>query len=121
MGRADVFLVRKVFQRKRNRGWDVRRLEREREEGAPEVNDEADMEAMKQELEEDPELRRHVNMYRQPPVQVKPKPEVVPPEVPVDASEVPVGEDDDDDLDEDAPEVPLAELLEGLDLGSDDK
>merc|ERR1719265_76780 len=71
--RADVFLVRKVFQRKKGRAWELRRLERDREEGAPEVDDDADMEAMKQELEEDPELRKHVNMYRQP-TQVKKQP-----------------------------------------------
>lgn len=125
--KADVFLVRKVFQRKKNRAWELRRLEREREEGAPEINDNADMEAMKQDLEEDSEMRRHVNMYRQEEIPSKPKPQapsniavsstVAP--VTVDAAEIPV-EDSDDDLDEDAPEVPLAELLEGLDLGGGD-
>merc|ERR1719316_1269063 len=43
--KADVFLVKKVFNRKKNRAWELRRLEREREEGVPEVDDDADMEA----------------------------------------------------------------------------
>merc|ERR1719162_1465572 len=50
---ADVFLVKKVFTRNRGRAWQLRRLEREREEGEKEVDDNADMEAMKQDLEED--------------------------------------------------------------------
>lgn len=120
--KADVFLVRKVFQRKKNRAWELRRLEREREEGnAQEVNDEADMEAMKQELEEDPELRRHVNMYRQ---SVPGKPQAAASsEAPVaDATGAPAEQDqDEDEDDEDAPEVPLAELLEGLELGGDEE
>jgi len=117
---ADVFLVRKVFQRKRGRAWELRRLEREKEEGnGKEVNDEQDMEAMKQELEEDPELRRHVNMYRQE-NNGKPKPaaaaaDSTSAEAPVAADAAGAAEEDEDD--EDAPEVPLAELLEGLELG----
>lgn len=67
-----------------------------------------------------------MNLYRQE-IPSKPKPQApsaaadsstaVP--VAVDAADIPV-EDSDDDLDEDAPEVPLAELLEGLDLGGSD-
>jgi nonsense-mediated mRNA decay protein 3 len=126
IARADIFLVKKVFQRKKNRAWELRRLEREREEGAPEINDNADMEAMKQDLEEDEEMRRHVNMYRQE-IPSKPKPPAPSPAadisttdpVAVDAADIPVAESD-DDLDENV-EVPLAELLEGLDLnGGDD-
>jgi nonsense-mediated mRNA decay protein 3 len=119
--RADVFLVRKVFQRNRGRKWELRRLEREKEEGAPEVDDEADMEAMKQDMEEDPELRGHVNMYRQPDANKKqPATFVKPPaEAPVAADATGVDEEDDEE-DDNAPEVPLAELLEGLVLGDED-
>lgn len=60
-----------------------------------EIDEDADYEAVKQDLEEDPELRRGVNLYR--------------------AEEQAVATaDDDEEEDEDAPEVPLAELLEGL-------
>jgi len=103
--KADVFLVKKVFCRKKGRAWELKRLERDREEGEKEVDDDKDMEAMKRELEEDPELRRHVNMYSQPDA-FKPKA----------AAEVPVEESEDEE-EENAPEVPLAELLEGLELG----
>jgi len=116
---ADVFLVRKVFTRKKGgREWDVRRLEVDREDGAPNVEDEADMEAMKQELEEDPELRRQVNMYKQP-KEGKSKPAAdAAGAAAASAAAVPVPDDDsEDEADENAPEVPLAELLEGLELG----
>jgi len=119
--RADVLLVRKVFNRKKGRNWELRRLDREREEGAPEVDDDKDMEAMRQDLEEDPELRRHVNMYRQELPEKKKAPvamEAMEAQQ-ADPTDIPVG-DDDDDLDEDAPEVPLAELLEGLTLTTGD-
>jgi len=113
--RTDVFLVRKVFNRKKNRAWELRRLDREREDGEDEIIDDADMEAMKQELEEDPELRRHVNMYRAPD-KAKASAANAAATAPIDAADVPI-ESDDEELDENAPEVPLAELLEGLDLG----
>lgn len=122
--RADVFLVRKVFQRKKGRAWELRRLEREKEEGAPEVDDDADMEAMKQELEEDPELRRHVNMYRQP-EQLKKQPALVGSTLEAPVAAVATGakqeeeEEENDEDHENAPEVPLAELLEGLKIGGD--
>jgi len=107
--KADVFLVRKVYQRKRGRAWELRRLEREREEGEKELNDTADMEAMKQELEEDADMRRHVAMYRQED-ETKPKPAVAAPAANPEDMAVP-------DSDEEDIEVPLAELVEGLTLG----
>jgi nonsense-mediated mRNA decay protein 3 len=121
---ADVFLVKKVFQRKRGRAWEVRRLEREREEGEKEVDDNLDMEMMKQDLEEDPELRRNVNMYRQ---EGKPNRAAgatvasnTPAEAPAAAGAAKAAEDEDNEDDENAPEVPLAELLEGLQLRDED-
>jgi len=111
---ADIILVRKLYKRNRGkkRQWELRRLKRDKEEGVEDIDDEADMEAMRQDLEEDPELRQGVSLYRT-------------------SDEVPAGgkavdnvreEDDeeDDEEDEDAPEVPLAELLEGLQLRDDD-
>lgn len=102
---TDVILVRRQYKKKRGiaRNWDLQRLARERDEGV-EINDEADMEMIRQDLEEDEEMRRNVNMYRTEPKQ-KAKNVASMPE-----------EDEDDDGDEDAPEVPLAELLEGLEL-----
>jgi len=117
---ADVFLVKKVFQRKRGRAWELRRLEREKEEGEKEVDDNADMEAMKQDLEEDPELRRHVNLYRQDEKPGRAKgASNIPAEVPVAGAAAGANEaekDGEEEEDENAPEVPLAELLEGLQL-----
>jgi len=105
-GRQDVVLVKKVYKRKGQRKWELRRLNRDVQEGDDPVNDDADMEALRQDLEEDPELRRGVNMYRSG----------------MDAEPAPVAstedkdEDEAEDDDSDAPEVPLAELLEGLEL-----
>jgi len=126
---ADVFLVKKIFQRKKGRAWELRRLEREREEGEKEMGDNDDMEAMKQDLEEDPELRRHVNMYRQEDgaKPAKAKASKTPAQASVAgaaARPARASEDDDDDDDEEenaGPEVPLAELLEGLQLKEGDK
>jgi len=109
--KADVFLVKKIFSRKKNRAWELRRMDRDKEEGAAEMDDEADMEAMKRDLEEDPELRRHVNMYSDDKA-AKPKPKAAAPAA--------QAEEDEDEEDENAPEVPLAELLEGLDLSTPD-
>merc|ERR1719387_2570497 len=100
---ADVVLVRKHYQRRKERRWVLQRMEREKEEtNGIQVEDEEDMEALRQDLEEDAELRKGVNMYRDPS------------ERPAKARED-EGEEEDDE--EDAPEVPLAELLEGLVLG----
>merc|ERR1711988_1941409 len=61
----DVVLVRKRFNRRRARAWGLQRMDREKNEGdAIAVDDEQDMEDLMAELEEDPELRRGVNMYR---------------------------------------------------------
>jgi nonsense-mediated mRNA decay protein 3 len=107
---ADVFLVRRAFKKRRKRAWMLRRLARDKEEGAEAVDDEEDMEALQQDLEEDPELRKGITMYRT-----------------SDGPPAPAGaaaggggqEDEDEDEDDEAPEVPLAELLEGLSLGPD--
>jgi len=108
--KADVLLVRKVYDRKRGRAWGLRRLERNNEEGDAGVDDDDDMEAMKREMEEDPEMRRNVNMYRE---ESRPKPA---PASSAEAVDTAIPEDKDEDEEEDI-EVPLAELIEGLKLG----
>jgi len=112
--RVDVYLVRKVYQRKKGRAWELKRMERENEEGQDDVNDDADMEALKQELELDPEMRKHVNMYKQD--LDKAVAEASTASAPA-ANAAPSADDEDED--ENAPEVPLAELLEGLQLRED--
>jgi len=104
---TDVILVRRQYKKRRGhqRGWDLQRLARDHDEGAPEIDDEADMELIRQDLEEDEEMRRNVNLYK---VDTKPKKHTGTEEA---------EEDEDEESDEDAPEVPLAELLEGLELG----
>merc|ERR1712139_306349 len=66
--KTDVYLVRKVWKRSRKskRAWKLKRLATEREEGY--VGDSAkearDMEEFMQDPEEDPVLRKDVNLYR---------------------------------------------------------
>ncbi|CAJ1343495.1 unnamed protein product [Effrenium voratum] len=105
-GTLDVVLVKKVYNRKSKRKWELKRLNREAVEGEDAVDDDADMEALKQDLEEDPDLRRSVNMYRS----------EAPPGSKGEQEDKPDAADEDEDADSDAPEVPLAELLEGLEL-----
>jgi len=110
-GKHDIFLVKKVYKRnKKDRQWELKRLDKERNEGEEAIDDSADMEALRQDLEEDPELRRGVNMYR-----TGYEPQTTSPS----AAKEKEDEEADEDEDEDAPEVPLAELLEGLQLGDD--
>jgi len=106
MQRTDVILVRKLYKRRKGRAWDVQRLDKDRDEGEKPLNDEADMEAMKQDLEEDPEMRRHVNMFKKE-ANNKNKPSST-------AAEAADEDDGEEEDDEDGPEVPLAELLEGM-------
>eukprot|EP00929_Paragymnodinium_shiwhaense_P002931 TRINITY_DN103272_c0_g1_i1.p1 TRINITY_DN103272_c0_g1~~TRINITY_DN103272_c0_g1_i1.p1 ORF type:complete len:520 (-),score=108.18 TRINITY_DN103272_c0_g1_i1:108-1667(-) len=112
---ADIILVKRLYKRRRGkRAWELRRLDKERDEGVIIPGDEDDMEAMQQDLEEDSELRRNVNMYR-----VAPQPDAAGEQAAKAAASVPVPDDDDDeDLEDDDqnPEVPLAELLEGLEI-----
>jgi len=117
---ADVFLVRKQYHRKKGkkRQWELRRIARDNDEGAEAVNDEDDMEAVCQDLEEDPELRKGVNLYRTEPQPGKPAP--APPAASAgSAAAAPEEDEDEEDAEDDAPEVPLAELLEGLHLTED--
>lgn len=102
---ADVILVKRWYKgMKKVRKWELKRMERHEAPGAnPAVDvqqEEEDMENVMRDLEEDQDLRKNVNMYKHTAVEALPQ-------------------QSDDDVDEDAPEVPLAELLEGLTLADD--
>lgn len=118
---ADVILVRKVYQKRKQRLWELKRLNRDTV--ADGLDDGADMEALCQDLEEDPELRHHVNMYKQPDAQQrkasKEASEEASKSAAGSAAAAAVPDDENEEEDEDAPEVPLAELLEGLVLGEE--
>jgi len=114
--KADVFLVKKIFQRKKGRAWELKRLERENEEGAKVVDDDDDFEAMKQDMEEDAELRKNVNMYRQEGRKQKGATAEASMAAAAAAKAADAEEEDDDEEEDAGPEVPLAELLEGLQL-----
>merc|ERR1711870_77921 len=114
----DVILVRKLFQkRKGRRQWELRRMDRTKEDGGDAVNDEDDMEAFMQDMERDPELRKGVNMYK------VDQPAKAAAAASSSAAKAANDEDDegDDEDDELHPEVPLAELLEGLTLGDENE
>jgi nonsense-mediated mRNA decay protein 3 len=110
---VDFILVKRHYKwRRGKRAWELRRLDREREEGAPVVEDDEDMEQMQRDLEEDPELRRGVNLFKSSSAAAAPAPratfEARQPNVVAAATK------EEDEEDEDSPEIPLAELLEGL-------
>ncbi|KAJ2354998.1 ribosome-binding protein, partial [Coemansia sp. RSA 2618] len=110
-----VVLVKKGYaerrRKRKQRNWKLKSLNKDEGDLAPKKQDEerkvADFEAFLRDLEEDPELRQGVNLYH-------------------DSSYVPrsaadadgmVDEDDEEEGD-DAPEVPLEELLNDLNIGS---
>jgi hypothetical protein len=102
----EVILVRKTFPKRthgRRRKWTLRTLEKEKEEGGARKRDEEqemrDIEEFQRELEEDPELRANVNIYRAP-------------RAAGDRSETQSESGDD----ERAPDIPLEEMLGGLSL-----
>mmetsp|Transcript_42574 Transcript_42574/g.97639 ORF Transcript_42574/g.97639 Transcript_42574/m.97639 type:complete len:517 (-) Transcript_42574:108-1658(-) len=109
--RDDIILVRKHYKRRKGRGWELQRLAREARE---DLNDEQDMEALQQDLEEDPELRKTVNMFRSRKTEETSSKKCDAPQ----SGTVEDGAEEEDEED-DAPEVPLAELLEGLTLKED--
>lgn len=112
--RSDIFLVKRFYKRRRGkRAWEMRRLDKEREEGVDAINDDADMEALHQDLEQDEELRKNVNMYKS---AQKPAKETATSAM---AAAIATPIPDDDEEDDQSPEVPLAELLEGLELGEE--
>ncbi|EER06551.1 nonsense-mediated mRNA decay protein, putative [Perkinsus marinus ATCC 50983] len=100
----DVIIVKKTYtrHRQRKRPWILRRLERE--EDAGEESNDGDYEQFMRDIEEDKDLRQEINLFRDPawkePCNV------------AAAQEEEEGEADDNE----APEVDLAELLDGLTL-----
>jgi len=115
VARADFFLVRRSYKKRKGwRSWELLRMDKTANDDGKEVNDDKDMEAVKQDLEEDEELRKNVNMYRNKQKGPKGKAAGSAPAATADDKE------DEDDEEDDAPEVPLAELLEGLELRDDD-
>ncbi|KAJ2256437.1 ribosome-binding protein [Coemansia sp. RSA 455] len=106
-----VVLVKKSYPERRRkrklRNWKLKTLNKDEGDLAPKKLEqdkiEADFETFLRDLEEDPELRQSINLYK-------------------DSSAVkrPVTDMDDDYEDEEAPEVPLEELLEDLTIGGGD-
>uniref|UniRef100_A0A7S0RDD9 60S ribosomal export protein NMD3 n=1 Tax=Pyramimonas obovata TaxID=1411642 RepID=A0A7S0RDD9_9CHLO len=111
----DVVLMRKSYAERRRkrrekgggqRAWTLRRMEVETAETNSKKVDpskvEADRERFMEELEEDPELRAKVQIFRDPKVAL-PQP-----------GQAQMAETDDDDDEDQVPEVPLEELLGAL-------
>jgi len=107
-----VILVRKKFRttqkkRQERRKWKLRRMALQNDEGnvknKENRRDEQDFADFQDDLEEDAELRRDVNIYRDP----------------KRMQQEDTSMEDSDEDDESVPEIPLAEMLEGLDLNED--
>lgn len=98
-GPNDVIIVKKTWEREpfKKRAWKLRRLDvaEDEEVAKDEEQDERDEEEFKRDLEEDEDMRKEVNLYRDPSYVKKAKAEEV-------------------DSDDDVPEVALAELLDDL-------
>ncbi|MEW5320368.1 MAG: hypothetical protein WDW38_011444 [Sanguina aurantia] len=120
----EVILVRKSFDEKRKknqakgrggRTWKLKRLDMdnidETKQARNEVNEEADRERFMQELEEDPDMRSRINMYKESEVTMTASAaaRAANPLAAADADN-----ESDDGEDEDLPEVPLDELLDDL-------
>ncbi|KAJ1857700.1 ribosome-binding protein [Coemansia sp. RSA 1822] len=108
-----VVLVKKGYaerrRKRKQRNWKLKSLNKDDGDLVPKKQDEerkvADFEAFLRDLEEDPELRQGVNLYHDSNFVARP-----------DAGEAMV---DDDEEGDDAPEVPLEELLNELAIGGD--
>ena len=112
------------YQRRRRRRWKLRRMQVEVEEGNSKrytaADDEYDTEQFYRELEEDPEMRAMVNMFKDTSIADNdPASGTARANAMASGDNDGGGDDDDDDDDDDAPEVPIEELLDGL--GIDDE
>ncbi|KAJ2634019.1 ribosome-binding protein, partial [Coemansia sp. RSA 1287] len=109
-----VVLVKKGYaerrRKRKQRNWKLKSLNKDDGDLVPKKQEEerkvADFEAFLRDLEEDPELRQGVNLYHDSNFVARP-----------DAGNAMV--DDDDEEGDDAPEVPLEELLNDLAIGGD--
>ncbi|KAJ1674852.1 ribosome-binding protein, partial [Spiromyces aspiralis] len=105
-----VVLVKKSYgdrrRKRRNRNWKLRHLAKEESELVAKKQEqdklEADFEQFMRDLEEDPEYRHNINLYRNDNVDRHADDDIM------------QGESDPDD--EEVPEIPLEELLEDLNL-----
>eukprot|EP00397_Hematodinium_sp_SG-2012_P033518 GEMP01035826.1.p1 GENE.GEMP01035826.1~~GEMP01035826.1.p1 ORF type:complete len:544 (+),score=109.74 GEMP01035826.1:37-1668(+) len=112
-----IIIIRKKYltsQKRRieRRKWKLERLQVENDDGMMKVKeavrDERDFNDFQDDLEEDPELRRNVNLYRDP-ARLRSAEEE-------EEEESKKDEDEDEMSEDDLPEIPLAELLEALTL-----
>jgi len=120
-----VILVKKKFktsQKKRieRRKWKLKRMQVENDEGLirvkDNVKDEQDFNDFQDDLEEDPDLRREVNLYKDPDrIRAANADGEENEENKMNDSDEEDSESDSDDV----PEVPLAELLDGLHINED--
>jgi len=96
----DVVLVKKLYQEKavrnRKRKWKLKHIEGFPHMDTSSVEDEYD--AFRADIEEDPTMRQHVNIYK-------------------DKRKIAVDEDDADDAE--CPQITLAEMLDDLEIGED--
>jgi nonsense-mediated mRNA decay protein 3 len=127
----DILLTKKTYSKRdraKKRAWRLARLNVEMDDGAaasaapprrgergvldPAAREAAEREEFLQELEQDRELRAAVNLYKDPARLAA--------DAPMAAGGVAADVDDADADDEEYPEVPIEELLEGLVLGEAD-
>jgi nonsense-mediated mRNA decay protein 3 len=127
----DIVLTKKTYSKRdraKKRAWRLARLNMEMDDGAsaaggapgrggrvldPAAREAAEREEFLQELEQDQDLRAAINLYKAPA-------RMAAVSATGDASgAVAGGEAEDEADDEEYPEVPIEELLEGLDLGGD--
>ncbi|KAJ2604426.1 ribosome-binding protein [Coemansia sp. RSA 1722] len=109
-----VVLVKKSYperrRKRKQRNWKLKTLSKDEGDLAPKKQDqeklEADFETFLRDLEEDPELRQNINLYKDANADGG-----------VESNDMDDMEDDDDD---ELPEVPLEELLDDLKIGGDD-
>jgi nonsense-mediated mRNA decay protein 3 len=107
-------------QRIQRRKWKLKRMQVENEEGLirvkDTVKDEQDFNDFQDDLEEDPDLRREVNLYKDPDrIRAANADGEENEENKMNDSDEEDSESDSDDV----PEVPLAELLDGLHINED--
>eukprot|EP01066_Platyproteum_vivax_P017458 Platyproteum_vivax@DN7370_c0_g3_i1.p1 len=119
--RADVYLVRRSYgkaDRKLQRNWTLQELPKTNPEGmelVPTVKVQAEMEDFKADLEEDVEMRREVNLYRERRSKKKKKTGGMEGVVEAKETKEPKETAVEADINQ-PPQVPLEELLEGLTL-----
>ncbi|KAJ2454148.1 ribosome-binding protein [Coemansia sp. RSA 2336] len=112
-----LVLVKKGYaerrRKRKQRNWKLQSLNKDEGDLAPRKHEEerkvADFEAFLRDLEEDPELRQGINLYRDTSAITR-----------TAAAGDEMVDDDDDEAGDDAPEIPLEELLNELSIGDGD-